>query len=212
MNTFQILTAKSRFDLMHWNASIGPDKWPIFGRFLTLFALLPARREEIPPIWRTSVDDVIAWRHCKSSDVTASPPEGELPILTLGQIHTRPLPRYRILCTHIQPLLSGPISSGYSDQPRQTDSHTCSQGSLPHRTTLPLTYRNEVNWLQVHVERSRKSRNYITLRYEITFHQQHGFQITLFAISPCSGYVLTTNELWQIFHSLLSGRNYAGWF
>jgi hypothetical protein len=39
MNTFEILTAKSRFDLMHWIASIGPDKWPIFGRFLALFAL-----------------------------------------------------------------------------------------------------------------------------------------------------------------------------
>jgi hypothetical protein len=32
-HTFQILTAKSRFDLMHWNASICHDKWPIFGSF-----------------------------------------------------------------------------------------------------------------------------------------------------------------------------------
>jgi hypothetical protein len=45
---FQILTSKFRFDLMHWNVSIGPDKWhvsigpekwPIFGHFLTLFPL-----------------------------------------------------------------------------------------------------------------------------------------------------------------------------
>jgi hypothetical protein len=32
---------------MHWNISIGPDKWPIFSRFLTLFLLKhPARREK----------------------------------------------------------------------------------------------------------------------------------------------------------------------
>jgi hypothetical protein len=38
---------KSRLDLMHWNVSIGPDKWPVFGRFLMLFALKrPARREK----------------------------------------------------------------------------------------------------------------------------------------------------------------------
>jgi hypothetical protein len=30
---------------MHWNVSIGPEKWPIFGRFLTLFPLKrPTRR------------------------------------------------------------------------------------------------------------------------------------------------------------------------
>jgi hypothetical protein len=28
--TFQILSSKFQFDLMHWNVSIGPDKWPIF--------------------------------------------------------------------------------------------------------------------------------------------------------------------------------------
>jgi hypothetical protein len=39
MNTFQMLTSKFRFDLMNWNVSIGPEKWPIFGRFLTLFPL-----------------------------------------------------------------------------------------------------------------------------------------------------------------------------
>jgi hypothetical protein len=43
MNTFQILMSKPRFDLMHCNVSIGSDKWPIFGCFLTLF---PARREK----------------------------------------------------------------------------------------------------------------------------------------------------------------------
>jgi hypothetical protein len=46
------LDAKFRFDLMHWDVSIGPEKWPIFGpgkwpifgRFLTLFPLTrPAR-------------------------------------------------------------------------------------------------------------------------------------------------------------------------
>jgi hypothetical protein len=40
MNSFQILTSKFRFDLMHyWNVSIGPEKLPIFGSFLTLFRL-----------------------------------------------------------------------------------------------------------------------------------------------------------------------------
>jgi hypothetical protein len=33
-------------DLMHWNVYIGPEKWQIFGRFLTLFPLKrPARRK-----------------------------------------------------------------------------------------------------------------------------------------------------------------------
>jgi hypothetical protein len=31
---------------MHWNVSIGPDKWPIFGRFLTLFPLKRPTRHE----------------------------------------------------------------------------------------------------------------------------------------------------------------------
>jgi hypothetical protein len=32
---------------MHWNVSIGPEKWPVFGRFLTLFPLKrPALREK----------------------------------------------------------------------------------------------------------------------------------------------------------------------
>jgi hypothetical protein len=68
MNTFQILTAKSRFDLMHWNASIGPDKWPIFGRFLTLFALKrPARRE------KNTSNNGGRPSMTSSRDVTASP-------------------------------------------------------------------------------------------------------------------------------------------
>jgi hypothetical protein len=53
MNTFQM--SKPRFDLMHWNVSIGPDKWPIFGRFLTLFPLKHLARRE-----KNTVDDVIA--------------------------------------------------------------------------------------------------------------------------------------------------------
>jgi hypothetical protein len=55
MNTIQILSSKPRFDLMHWNVSIGPEKWPIFGRFLKLFPLKvkhPAQHKKIPPIWR----------------------------------------------------------------------------------------------------------------------------------------------------------------
>jgi hypothetical protein len=55
---------------MHWNVSIGPDKWPIFGRFLLKCYFhwnVPRGTKKIPPIWRTPVDDVIAWRHCKSS-------------------------------------------------------------------------------------------------------------------------------------------------
>jgi hypothetical protein len=33
------LMSKPPFDLNHSNVSIGPDKWPIFGRFLMLFPL-----------------------------------------------------------------------------------------------------------------------------------------------------------------------------
>jgi hypothetical protein len=54
-------TLKSQGKTITSYVSIGPDKWPIFGRFLTLFPLKrPALREKIPPIWRMSVDDVIA--------------------------------------------------------------------------------------------------------------------------------------------------------
>jgi hypothetical protein len=68
MNTFQILTSNFRFDLMHWNVSIGPEKWPIFGRFLTLFPLKrPVRRKKntsnMAAIVRNVIDDVT----CKSS-------------------------------------------------------------------------------------------------------------------------------------------------
>jgi hypothetical protein len=38
---------------MHWNVSIGPEKWHIFGRFPTFFPLKrPTRREKISPTWR----------------------------------------------------------------------------------------------------------------------------------------------------------------
>jgi hypothetical protein len=33
-------------DLMHWNVSICPENWPIFGRFLTLFPLKRTARRE----------------------------------------------------------------------------------------------------------------------------------------------------------------------
>jgi hypothetical protein len=66
MNTFQILTSKFWFDLMHWNVSICPEIWPIFGRFLTLFPLKrPARREKIPPTWRRP--SVTSWMTSRAS-------------------------------------------------------------------------------------------------------------------------------------------------
>jgi hypothetical protein len=47
VNESNLDVSKFRFDLMHWNVPIGPEKWPIFGRFLTLFPLKrPARREK----------------------------------------------------------------------------------------------------------------------------------------------------------------------
>jgi hypothetical protein len=68
MNTFQILTSKFRFDLMHWNVSIGPEIWPIFGRFLTLFQLKrPARREKNTFNMAATIDDVMDDVTCKSS-------------------------------------------------------------------------------------------------------------------------------------------------
>jgi hypothetical protein len=68
MNTFQILTSKFRFDLMHWNVSIGPEKWPIFGRFLTLFPLnRPARREKNTSNMAATIGDVMDDVTCKSS-------------------------------------------------------------------------------------------------------------------------------------------------
>jgi hypothetical protein len=70
MNTFQILTSKFQFDLMHWNVSIGPEKWPIFGRFLTLFPLKrPARREKNTSNMAATIGDVMDDVTCKSSIV-----------------------------------------------------------------------------------------------------------------------------------------------
>jgi hypothetical protein len=68
MNTFQILTSKFRFDFMHWNVSIGPEKWPIFGNFLTLFPLKrPARREKNTSNMAATIGDVMDDVRCKSS-------------------------------------------------------------------------------------------------------------------------------------------------
>jgi hypothetical protein len=65
MNTFQILTSKFRFDLMHWNVSIGPEKWPIF---LTLFPLKrSARREKNTSNMAATIGDVMDDVTCKSS-------------------------------------------------------------------------------------------------------------------------------------------------
>jgi hypothetical protein len=56
--------SKPRFDEMHWNVSIGPEKWPIFGRFLTLFPLKrPARREKNTSNLAATIGDVT----CKTS-------------------------------------------------------------------------------------------------------------------------------------------------
>jgi hypothetical protein len=71
MNPFQILTSKFRFDLMHWNVSIGPEKWPIFGRFLTLFPLKrPVRRKKNTSNMVATVHNVIDDVTCKSSIVS----------------------------------------------------------------------------------------------------------------------------------------------
>jgi hypothetical protein len=53
---------------MHWNVSIGPGKWPIFGRFLTLFPLKrPARREQNTSNMAATIGDVMDDVTCKSS-------------------------------------------------------------------------------------------------------------------------------------------------
>jgi hypothetical protein len=68
MNTFQILTLKFRFDLMHWNVSIGPEKWPIFGHFLMLFPLKRlARREKNTSNMAATIGDVMDDVTCKCS-------------------------------------------------------------------------------------------------------------------------------------------------
>jgi hypothetical protein len=68
MNTFQMLTSKFRFDLMHWNVSIGPEKWPIFGCFLTLFPLKrPAWCEKNTSNMAATISDVMDDVTCKCS-------------------------------------------------------------------------------------------------------------------------------------------------
>jgi hypothetical protein len=53
---------------MHWNVSIGPEKLPIFGRFLTLFPLKrPTRREKNTSNMAATVGDVMDDVTCKSS-------------------------------------------------------------------------------------------------------------------------------------------------
>jgi hypothetical protein len=53
---------------MHWNVSIGPEKLPIFSRFLTLFPLkCPARREKITSNMVVTVGGVMDDVTCKSS-------------------------------------------------------------------------------------------------------------------------------------------------
>jgi hypothetical protein len=53
---------------MHWNVSIGPEIWPIFGRFLTLFPLKrPAWREKNTSNMAATVGDVMNDVTCKSS-------------------------------------------------------------------------------------------------------------------------------------------------
>jgi hypothetical protein len=57
------MTSKFRFDLMHWNVSIGPEQWHIFGRFLTLFPLKrPARRERNTSNMAATIGDVMTSR------------------------------------------------------------------------------------------------------------------------------------------------------
>jgi hypothetical protein len=54
------LTSKFRFDLMHWNVSIGPEKWQIFGRFQTFFPLKRlARREKNTSNMAATIGDVM---------------------------------------------------------------------------------------------------------------------------------------------------------
>jgi hypothetical protein len=58
MNTFQILASQFRFDLMHWNVSIG--------RFLTLFPLKrPARHEKNTSNMAATIGDVMDDVTCK---------------------------------------------------------------------------------------------------------------------------------------------------
>jgi hypothetical protein len=53
---------------MHWNVSNGPEKWHIFGRFLTLFPLKrPKRREKNASNMAATVSDVMDDVTCKYS-------------------------------------------------------------------------------------------------------------------------------------------------
>jgi hypothetical protein len=52
---------------MHWDISLGPEKWPIFGRFLMLFPLkCHAQREKNTSNMAATVGDVT----CKCSIAT----------------------------------------------------------------------------------------------------------------------------------------------
>jgi hypothetical protein len=58
---------------MHWNVSIGPEKWPIFCRFLTFFQLKrPVRRNKNTSNMAATVGKVIDDVMCKSSIVGRS--------------------------------------------------------------------------------------------------------------------------------------------
>jgi hypothetical protein len=93
MNTFQILTSKFWFDLMHWNLSIGPETWPIFGRFLTLFPLKhPVRREKNTSNMAATIGDVMGDVTCKSSiDLTSNALEDSIQETGGGKVETIPV-------------------------------------------------------------------------------------------------------------------------
>jgi hypothetical protein len=53
---------------MHWNVSIGPEKWPIFGRFLSLFPLKrPAPPDKNTSNMAATIGDVMDDVTCKCS-------------------------------------------------------------------------------------------------------------------------------------------------
>jgi hypothetical protein len=56
--------------LIHWNVSIGPEKWPIFGRFLTLFPL--KRREKNTSNMAATVGDLMDDVTCKGLVLAAN--------------------------------------------------------------------------------------------------------------------------------------------
>jgi hypothetical protein len=58
---------------MHWNVYIDPGKWPIFGRFQTLFPLKrPARGEKNTSNMAMPVDDVLSSIHVLQMSRTSS--------------------------------------------------------------------------------------------------------------------------------------------